>query len=202
MKKLSIVAIAALFTILAVHSTKQAKADVELTITNNCDCQHTPSPTPTASPRPTQTPNPTTQPTEAPTQGLTPAGAPICTDPMPDNPVVTAIVRKGSTATITWTKSANANHYLIFYGTFQGSRQYGVPDTGNTNTYTISFLDPNTKYYFEVHGVNGCQPNSGQVLGASTSVLAATDSDLIIPRAVVAIITAGVSFAVVKKHII
>ncbi len=198
MKKLSVFLIAALLIIIA---TRSAKADASLIIDNECGCR-TSTPSPTAVPTPTPTNLPTPGPTDPPKNdgGLTPAGAPICTASQPVSPIVTSIVRKPASAIITWTKVANANHYLIFYGDKPGSEQFGVPDTGNVTTYTIGSLNPKLKYYFEVRAVNDCMPSkAGQVLGASTTALAATSSYLILPRLILGIITAGVFLAVVKK---
>lgn len=210
MKKLSIILIAALLTLLAVGSTQSAKADIEVDI--HCGCE---TPTPTPTPLATETPEPTTIPSETPTStnNSTPpngqVGAPICTAAMPDNPIVTSVVRKSTSATLTWTKVSNADHYMIFYGVATssaygsdpGSHEFGVPNTGNVTTYTIGALNPRLKYYFDVRAVNDCQPSSGgQVLGASTSVLASTSSDLTLPRVVFGIIASGAGYIFVKKY--
>jgi hypothetical protein len=193
MRKLSILLVAALLIII---STKTAKADIELDI--HCGCQ---SPTPTSSPTPTVSPSPTPILTQTPTPPNGQVGAPICTATMPDPTNLVSVVRKGTSATLTWTKVNNANNYLIFYGTASGSHEFGVPQTGNVTSYTINFLDPNRKYYFEVRSINDCMP-SGEVLGVSTSVLGATSSNLLMPRISLAIITAGGAFYLVKKFIV
>ncbi|OGM27088.1 hypothetical protein A2962_03225 [Candidatus Woesebacteria bacterium RIFCSPLOWO2_01_FULL_39_61] len=99
-------------------------------------------------------------------------GAPSCTADRPSSPQITSIVRNGSSATISWTKSDKATHYTIAYGTVVGNYPYGVPNTGNVTSYTINALDPNTFYYYEVYAVNICMPSEpssgGQVLGAPT----------------------------------
>ncbi len=104
--------------------------------------------------------------------GLSPAGAPVCNSAVPAAPVITSIVRNGSSATLTWTQVNLADHYLISYGLSPGNWLYGVPNTGNVTSFTINGLDPNTQYYFAVRAVNNCMPSaestSGQVLGAST----------------------------------
>lgn len=208
MRKLSIILIAALLIILAIHSTKTAKADVSVTINGNCGC-HTPTPTPVptpvSTPIPTSTPTAITQPTETP--GNNPSspngqvGAPICTATKPADPVVTSMIRTLTSETLSWIAVPNADHYLIFYGTTPGSQQFGVPDTGNVTTYTINALNPKLKYYFDVRAVNGCMPSSdGEVLGAATTILGATDSDMALPRLIIAIIATGAAFGVLKKH--
>ena len=141
---------------------------------------------------------------KVPNTGLTPAGAPICTASQPASPIITSIVRKPTTAILKWTAVANADHYLIFFGTKPGSQEFGVPNTGNVTTYTINALNPKLKYYFDVRAVNDCMPsnpsnNPGQVLGARTTALAATGSDLALPRLIFGIITAGVTFSLAKK---
>src|SRR5579859_2851305 len=143
MKKLSIFLIAALFAILAISSTRSAKADIEVDI-NGCGC-HTSTPSPTPSPSPTASPLPTPSETPLPTQGpngdgLTPAGPPVCTSAVPSTPIIKSIVRNPTSATINWYAVNSASYYLIFYGTTPGSQQYGVPNTGNVTTYTVGFL--------------------------------------------------------------
>jgi len=100
-------------------------------------------------------------------------GAPVCNSDRPNAPVVTSIVKSGTTATISWTKVDIATHYTIAYGPAVGNYPYGVPNTGNVTSYTIGSLDPNTQYYFVVYAVNDCMPSlpssGGQVLGASTA---------------------------------
>ena len=99
-------------------------------------------------------------------------GAPVCSAERPAKPTVTSVVRRGNSATITWTKVDKATHYTIAYGPSLGNYPYGVPNTGNVTSYTIGALDPNTQYYFVVYAVNDCMPSEasigGQVLGAST----------------------------------
>ena len=53
---------------------------------------------------------------------------------------------------------------------------------------------------FELGGAPEPPSTSPQVLGASTSVLASTDSELLLPRIVSGIITGGVLFFIVKKY--
>lgn len=138
MKKLSVLAVAALFILLAIHSTKIVKADIELDIT--CGCQ-SPTPTPTAVPTSTPTPTPSLTPTPTPT----------------DPPIV----------------SCPQDYHLAANG--------------------------KVCVQWELGGAPAPK-DSGQVLGASTSVLAATDSDLIIPRIIIGIITGGVIFFIVKRY--
>lgn len=113
----------------------------------------------------------------------TPAGAPVCNATVPNSPVLLSVKRSGTTAILTWTKIDNASYYSIFYGTAPGTYQYGVPNAGNSTTFTIGALDPNTKYYFSVRAVNDCMPSNpsneqprsgfGNVLGlASTGNIA------------------------------
>ena len=71
-------------------------------------------------------------------ESLSQAGAPICNSSVPEAPVLLSVVRNGSEATLTWTKSALADHYVISYGDSPSSFQFGVPDTGNVTTFTNS----------------------------------------------------------------
>ncbi|CAN5318145.1 hypothetical protein BH10PAT1_BH10PAT1_4000 [soil metagenome] len=196
MKKLSVFLVAALL-ILAVN--KPVKADIEFDVT--CGC-HTPTPTPTSTPQPTVVPtlSPSPVPSNNPSNGS--VGAPICTATTPSNPIVTSVVRKPTSAILTWTTVTMADHYMIFYGSDPSKFEFGVPNTGNVTTYTINALNPKLKYYFDVRAVNDCAPSNpqSQVLGASTSVLGATGSDLVLQRIVFGIIAAGATFAIVKKY--
>lgn len=197
--------IAALFLVVSVRSVKA-----------NCGCRTstpipTPAPTPIVSPTPlpipTPTPNMTSQPTPVPSNvGLSPAGAPICTANQPPAPLIKSIVRRSTNAILTWTPVTPVSYYFIFYGTKPGSQQFGIPNVGNVTTFTVGALNPRLKYYFDVRAVNDCMPSGsstnsgqGQVLGASTTVLAATGSDLILPRLFFGILTGGVTFFLAKK---
>jgi hypothetical protein len=104
--------------------------------------------------------------------GTSQAGAPVCDSAKPAAPVLTSVVRNGSSATLTWTKVDLADHYVLSYGVSPGKWIYGVPNTGNVSAFTINGLDPNTKYYFAVRAVNNCMPSdesvTPQVLGAYT----------------------------------
>lgn len=146
---------------------------------------------PCTTPSPTPTPTPGNS-NDNPGGGN--PGAPICTDAKPPTPTLLSVNRNSaSTAVLTWTLVTPATDYAISYGTTPGSHVYGVPSTGNTNTFTVGGLAANTNYYFVVRAINGCTPGDpsvekatggqvlgssvgGQVLGASTDVLAATGS--------------------------
>lgn len=105
-----------------------------------------------------------------------PGSAPVCTDTQPPAPTLISVTRSGASATLTWTAVTPVTYYTISYGTAPGNYQYGVPNTGNTTSYTIGSLDTSKNYYFEVRAVNNCMPSEasvspiggGQVLGAST----------------------------------
>jgi len=156
----------------------------------------TPTPTPTPEVTPTVTPTPEVTPTPPPegTPTPTPTGhpqpcngcgdkpsAPVCNSAKPTTPILTSVVRSGTTAKLTWTAAERATQYTIAYGLKPGEWIYGVPNTGNVTNYTIGSLQPGVKYYFSVIAVNNCMPGdgstSGSVLGAST--LAFTGSALV-----------------------
>jgi hypothetical protein len=170
-----------------------------------CGCTtSTPIPTllPTETPQPISTPNmqPTPQTNSQPNGQV---GAPICTASQPSAPIITSVIRGSTTATLTWTKIDPVSYYFIFYGTSPRSQQFGIPNVGNVTTYIIGALNPKLKYYFDVRAVNDCQPsnssNTGQVLGASTTRLASTGSNLLLSRLIFAIISGGVFFFLAKK---
>lgn len=106
--------------------------------------------------------------------GGNPPGAPVCDSAKPAAPQLLSVLRNGTTATVSWTAVATADHYSIVYGTTPGNYVYGVSNTGNVTSYTIGSLDPNATYYFSVRAINNCMPSDpsdnpgGQVLGAST----------------------------------
>jgi len=117
-------------------------------------------------------PEPTPPPAPQPCNGCgqTPS-APSCGATEPSTPTLTSVIRGGTTARLTWTPSVPVTHYAIVYGTKPGEYIYGALDVGNTTTYTVNSLNPDTTYYFAVRGVNDCMPsdlstqNPGQVLG-------------------------------------
>lgn len=101
--------------------------------------------------------------------------APVCDSAQPKAPKLLSVFRKGSSATLVWTKEELATHYTIYYGTDPDNFTHSVVNTGNVTSFTINELDPNASYAFSVRAVNNCMPSdpSGdpQVLGASTNVL-------------------------------
>ncbi len=74
--------------------------------------------------------------------------------------------------------------------------QTNIPDT-----YHLDAAGRNC-VQFQLGGPPPPPDLQGQVLGVSTSVLAATDSDLILPRVIVGMIFGGIIFFVIKKYII
>ena len=139
--------------------------------------------------------------------GFSPSGpgpAPVCDSAKPGTPILTSIIRSGSTAKLTWTAVANATHYTIGYGLKTNDYIYGVPDTGNVTTYTIGSLDPTRQYYFAVRAVNSCMPGDfatptaigGQVLGLATT----GDSVLIYSLVILGVLLLALSWASRKRQ--
>ncbi len=58
--------------------------------------------------------------------------------------------------TLEWSKILNTNHYTISYGFSSRNYIYGVPDTGDTDHFTVSQLTPGKRYYFAITAVNDC----------------------------------------------
>jgi hypothetical protein len=98
----------------------------------------------------------------------------VCNSAKPPAPQLISVVRNGATAKLTWSAVTPVTYYSIVYGTKPGEYIYGVANVGNTTSYTVGSLDPNSSYYFSVRAVNDCTPSDpstsprGQVLGAST----------------------------------
>jgi hypothetical protein len=81
--------------------------------------------------------------------------------------------KTGSKASLSWSAVSPVTHYAISYGLSSGNYIYGVSNTGNTTSFTVSELDPGSNYCFAVRAVNDCAPSSlsneictGVVLGA------------------------------------
>ncbi len=143
--------------------------------------------------------SPTPTPTSPPSSPPGPAGPPVCSAQTPTTPTLSSVTRTSpTTAELVWTAASPVTHYSISYGTSPGNYQFGAPNVGNTTSYVVGGLDPNTNYYFVVTAVNDCAPSSasnelstggavlgaatGGVLGASTDTLAATGDDYLILR--------------------
>lgn len=76
----------------------------------------------------------------------------------PNHPALPKTTVKGEVI-LNWLKlKENADKYTIAYGVQPGNYIYGVTDTGNVNSFTVRYLNPGTRYYFIVRGVNGCMP--------------------------------------------
>jgi hypothetical protein len=90
---------------------------------------------------PTATPTPTPSDCKAPIEPTSLTGK-----PGPD----------AGQVTLTWTKILNADYYTISYGLSSKNYIYGVPNTGNTDNFTISRLTPAKTYYFAITAVNEC----------------------------------------------
>jgi hypothetical protein len=173
--------------------------DCSIPSTSPDDPANNPSPTATLTPTPTSPPTNNSNDNHHSTDNSS-SPAPICNSGTPTTPTIQSAVRNTvTTVQLTWTAVSPVNHYTIAYGTSPGQHSYGVPNTGNTTSFTIGGLDPNSAYYFVIRAVNDCAPseasnevssgvvNGGQILGAaigpqgnvlgtSTTELAATGS--------------------------
>lgn len=105
--------------------------------------------------------------------------APICDSKRPDIPQLVSIERDRTKAVVTWNKVDLADHYTLAYGTKIGDYPYGVPNTGNVNSFTVESLDPSKVYYFRVYAVNNCMPSepSGTAPQGSAILSLATTGD-------------------------
>lgn len=132
------------------------------------------SPSPSASPSPTPSPvsgpvPPVATPsaevsstgTSAPSNGGGSASPQTCTENAPTAPQILEVKRVSSTSVkISWTASELATDYTISYGKKSGEYIYGVPNTTNQTSFTISFLEPSQQYFFRVIALRGCAPSS------------------------------------------
>jgi len=144
----------------------------------NCgykDCPATdPCEEPTPSPTPTLEPTPEPTPTDEPSS----PGPPVCGASTPNAPfLVSATAIGGNQVELVWQKVDGATHYSIFYGPSSGNYLYGVPNTGDTDNFTIGGMSGGC---YIVQAVNDCAPSeasneicigqvAGQVLGLSTT---------------------------------
>lgn len=120
----------------------------------------------------------------------------VCTNTVPPAPTLLKVAPAGAgQVSLTWTAVNPITHYSISYGLLPGNYIYGVPNTGNTTSFTIGNLQPKVNYCFAVRAVNDCAPSSlsnekcsgggvARVLGAT--VLGATGSvDELVPILVI-----------------
>lgn len=158
----------------ASQGTTHACQILTFTLTEN-----TPTPTPlvtttlTPTPQVTATVTPTNPPGSTATPTLPPPPSipepPQCPAQKPGAPILTSVQKNGTQAVLKWTSVSQATHYVIAYGTSPTNLQYGVPNTGNVTTYTISSLGANTTYYFTVYAVNDCMPSDGSTIVSSVA---------------------------------
>jgi len=126
------------------------------------------------SPTPTLEPTPEPTPTDEPSS----PGPPVCGASTPNAPfLVSATAISGNQVELVWQKVDDATHYSIFYGPSSGNYLYGVPNTGDTDNFTIGGMSGGC---YIVQAVNDCAPSeasneicigqvAGQVLGLSTT---------------------------------
>ncbi|MCW1948850.1 MAG: fibronectin type III domain-containing protein [Candidatus Shapirobacteria bacterium] len=87
-------------------------------------------------------------------------GAPQCTNSVPSAPTgFYATEYSGGSVTLHWNHTVSDHSgYLIAFGTSPGNYQYGAPNIGNDDHYTVRGLTPNAQYCFYVRSLNGCMP--------------------------------------------
>lgn len=166
----------------------------------------TPTNTPTPNPSATSSPTPTNKPTATPTGIASPTPTfppppsipepPECTAEKPSVPILTSVKKSGTEAVLTWTKVNLATHYVISYGTSADNLQYGVPNTGNTTTYTIGSLNSGTTYYFTVYAVNDCMPSDGSTILSSVAGTSTAQSEELPATGIPVPTLAGIGFGI------
>jgi len=112
----------------------------------------------------------------------------------PNHPSLSKTTARGEVI-LNWLKlRENADKYTIAYGVQPGTYIYGLPDVGNINSFTVRYLNPGTRYYFVVRGVNGCQPGPWSQewsamapggIGGGTVALTQTPKTTITPKTTV-----------------
>ncbi len=120
------------------------------------------TPTPTANP----TENPTTNPTSTPTTTNNDGTACSTLNSAPTG--LSARAQSSTSILLTWTKEANASTYALQYGTAPNSYRYGASSMGNVDRFLVTYLSPNTTYYFAVAGKNNCSTSSYITASART----------------------------------
>lgn len=83
---------------------------------------------------------------------------------------------------LNWLKAFRANKYTIGFGTTSGNYIYGATNLPDIDNYTVSNLNPGTRYYFAVRGVNDCMPGEwsrewSAVVGRGSGNLTYTGSE-------------------------
>ena len=99
-----------------------------------------------------------------------PASPPVCTATPPSSAPSVTITNVGTnTVTLSWTSVSPVTHYGLFFTRTSDGAEYGAPNVGNVNSYTITNLSGGANYSFQVFGVNDCAP--GPRSGAAGSGL-------------------------------
>lgn len=75
----------------------------------------------------------------------------------PNHPLLPKATGAGEVR-LNWLKAERANKYTVGFGLSAGNYIYGATNIADTNNYTVSHLNPGTRYYFAVKGVNDCMP--------------------------------------------
>jgi hypothetical protein len=119
---------------------------------------------------------------------------PVCTTLPPGDKspwLYAAVPKDGNSILLYFTEASDpVDHYVLEFGTKSGEYPYGSTDIGGkgTRTYLVSYLLPNTKYYFRIRGGNGCATGgwSNEISAKTKGILAfnqlSTDSLVLVPQ--------------------
>jgi hypothetical protein len=104
--------------------------------------------------------SPTNSPTPGSVLGSSSSNSNQCTNSSPTAPTDLVATRNSDgSVRLNWNHSSSLHDgYLIAFGTSPGVYQYGAPNVGDVNNYTVQGLTYGAQYCFYVRSLNGCMP--------------------------------------------
>ena len=104
-----------------------------------------------------------------------------CTNSVPDAPTGFYATRNSiGSVTLRWNHTiSDHTGYLIAFGTSPGVYQYGAPDVGDVESYTVQGLTFGAQYCFYVRSLNGCMP------GGRTPEYCVNPGSIVVPAEII-----------------